>query len=68
MGEYPSKLTRDWMKTAERIVDKNNQQELYVQILDHLGFTSSKIGTHRLWAIATGVFSTKYVKVTPRRH
>ena len=44
MEEYPAKLTRDWMKTAARIVNKHVDQELYVQILDHLGFTSSKLG------------------------
>lgn len=40
----PTRLVRDWMQTAYRLVDPVNDEELYIVILDHLGFTSSKLG------------------------
>ena len=41
----PNKLVRDWMRVAEKIADPNVDEDLYVDIVDHLGFTSSKVGT-----------------------
>ena len=41
----PNKLVRDWMRVAEKLADPNVDEDLYVDIVDHLGFTSSKIGT-----------------------
>ena len=33
------------MRVAEKLADPNVDEDLYVDIVDHLGFTSSKIGT-----------------------
>ena len=48
LNNAPARLVRDWMKTAKRLVDPQEDEELYVQILDHLGFMSSKLGNARL--------------------
>ena len=44
LEEAPNKLVRDWMRVAEKIADPNVDEDLYIDIVDHLGFTSSKIG------------------------
>ena len=46
------KLVRDWMNVAKNLVDKEKQEDLYVQILDHLAFSSAKIGdSHRAFQL-----------------
>ena len=49
LEEAPNKLVRDWMRVAEKIADPNVDEDLYVDIVDHLGFTSSKIGMFKSW-------------------
>ena len=44
LEEAPNKLVRDWMRVAEKIADPNIDEDLYIDIVDHLGFTSSKTG------------------------
>ena len=37
-------LVRDWMEVAKKLVNRETQEELYVQIVDHLAFATAKIG------------------------
>lgn len=44
LNSAPTRIVRDWMETALRLVDPINDEELYIVILDHLAFTWSKMG------------------------
>ena len=52
LKELSMKLVRDWMNVAKNLADKEKQEDLYVQILDHLAFSSAKIGdSHRAFQL-----------------
>ena len=52
LKELSMKLVRDWMTVAKNLADKEKQEDLYVQILDHLAFSSAKIGdSHRAFQL-----------------
>jgi len=40
----PPRLVNDWMRVARSLIDDDTEVQLKIDILDHLGFTASKIG------------------------